>query len=66
MGSIPGLSILSDVTLNRGLMTIFQDRLLTRTYSDEDGDYAVPNVLGPRASHDVRRHPYILLVPIRS
>ena len=35
-------------TLNRGPMTIFKDKLLTRTYSDEDEDYALPNVLSPR------------------
>ena len=29
-------------------MTIFQDKLLTRTYRDEAGDYAVPNVLSQR------------------
>ena len=29
-------------------MTIFQDKLVTRTYCDEAGDYAVPNVLNPR------------------
>ena len=29
-------------------MTIFQDKLLTRTYCDEAGDYAVPNVLSQR------------------
>ena len=28
-------------------MTIFQDKLLTMTYCDEAGDYAVPNVLDP-------------------
>ena len=31
--------------LNRGPMTIFQDKLLTRTDCDEAGDYVVPNVL---------------------
>ena len=30
LGSIPGLSSISDETLNRGPMTIFQDKLLTR------------------------------------
>ena len=44
MGSIPGFSSLLDETLNRGPMTVFQDKLLTRTYCDEAGDYAVPNV----------------------
>ena len=29
-------------------MTIFQDKLLIRTYCDEAGDYAVPNVLCPK------------------
>ena len=29
-------------------MTIFQDKLLTRTDCDETGDYVVPNVLSPR------------------
>ena len=48
VGSIPGISSLSDETLNRGSMTIFQDKLLTRTDSDEAGDYVVPNVLSPR------------------
>ena len=48
MGSIPGLSSLSDETLNRGPMIIFQDKLLTRTDCDEAGDYVVPNVLSPR------------------
>ena len=35
-------------TLNRGPMTIFKDKLLTRTYFDEAGDYIVPNVKSPR------------------
>ena len=48
MGSIPGFSSLSDETLNQGPMTIFQDKLLTRTDCDEAGDYVVPNVLSPR------------------
>ena len=48
MGSIPVFSSLSDETLNRGLMTIFQDKLLTRTDCDEAGDYVVPNELSPR------------------
>ena len=48
MGSIPGFSILSDETLNRGPMTPFQDKLLTKTDCDEAGDYVVPNVLSPR------------------
>ena len=29
-------------------MTIFQDKLLTRTDCDKAGDYVVPNVLSPR------------------
>ena len=29
-------------------MTIFKDKLLTRTDCDEAGDYIVPNVLSPR------------------
>ena len=48
MGSIPGFVRLSDETLNRGPITVFQDKLLTRTYCDEAGDYAVSNVLSPR------------------
>ena len=48
MGSIPGFSSISDETLNRGPMTILQDKLLTRTDCDEAGDYVVPNVLSPR------------------
>ena len=28
-------------------MTIFQDKLLTITYCDETGEYAVPNVFSP-------------------
>ena len=47
VGSTRGFSSLSDETLNRGPMTIFQDKLLTRTDSDEAGDYVVPNVLSP-------------------
>ena len=47
VGSIPGFSSLSDETLNRGTMTIFQDKLLTRKYCDEAGDYAVPNSPDP-------------------
>ena len=48
VGSIPGFSSLSDETLNRGPMTIFHDKLLTRTDYDEAGDYVVPYVLSPR------------------
>ena len=47
-GSIPCSSSLSGETLNRSPITIFQDKLLARTYYDEAGDYAVPNVLSPR------------------
>ena len=47
-GSIPGFSSLSDETLNRGPMTIFQDKLLTKTYCDEAGDNVMPIVLSPR------------------
>ena len=46
--SIPGFSSLSDETLNRGPMTIFHDKMLTRTDCDEAGDYVVPNVLNPK------------------
>ena len=56
VGSNPGFSSLSDETLNRGPMTIFQDKLLTRTECDEAGDYVVPNVLSPRElvfRHDI-------------
>ena len=35
-------------TLNRGPMTIFQNKLLTMTDCDEAGGYFVPNVLSPR------------------
>ena len=48
MGLIPSFSRLLDETLNRGPMTIFLDKLLTRTYCDEAGDFVVPNVLSPR------------------
>ena len=47
MGSILGFSSLSDETLNPGPMTIFKDKLLTRTDCDEAEDYVVPNVLSP-------------------
>ena len=53
MGSKPGFSSLSDATLNRSQMTIFQDKLLTSTYCDEAGDYAASNVLSPRELHVV-------------
>ena len=48
VGLIPGFSSLPDEALDRGPMTIFQDKLLTRTYCDEAGGYAVPNALWPR------------------
>ena len=50
---IPGFSSLSDETLNRGPMIIFQDKLLTKTYCDEAGDYAVskdPLIFSPDLS----------------
>ena len=47
-GSIPGLSSPSDETINRDPMTVFQVKQLTKTYCDEAGDYALPNVLSPR------------------
>ena len=50
-GSLPGFSSLLDETLNRGPMTIFQDKLLTITDCDNAGDYVVrlvPNGLSPR------------------
>ena len=44
------MSSLLDETLNGGPwpMTVFRDKLLIRTYCDEAGDYAVPNMLSPR------------------
>ena len=48
MGSIPGFSSLTDETLNRGPMTIFNDKRLRRTDCDKAGDYVVPNMLSPR------------------
>ena len=47
MGAIPGFSSRSDETLNRGLMIIFQDKLLTRANCDEARDYVAHNVLSP-------------------
>ena len=47
-GSIQGSPVLRIETINRGPMTIVQDKLLTRTYRDKAGDYAVPVVLSPR------------------
>ena len=44
VGSIPGFSSLSNETLNRGQM----DKLLTKEYCLEAGDYAMHNVLSPR------------------
>ena len=49
----PLLNIMSSLlgeTLNRGSwpMTVFRDKLLTRTYCEEAGDYAVPNMLSQR------------------
>ena len=38
----------SRASLNRGPMTIFQHKLLTRVDCDEAGDYVVPNMLSPR------------------
>ena len=45
-------------------MTIFHDKLLTRTDCDEAGDYVVPNVLSPRdlvfrpvIGHKLYHHP---------
>ena len=46
LGYIPGFSSLSDETLNRGPMTIFEDKLLKRIYCDEAGDYAVLSPIG--------------------
>ena len=45
MCSIPGFFSLSDETLNRDPIIISQDKLPTRTYCDDVGDYAVPDVL---------------------
>ena len=53
MGSIPGFSSPSVETL-RGHMTIFQDKLLTRTDCDETGECVVPNVLSPRDLYSKR------------
>ena len=39
---------LSDEALNQNPLIVFMDKLLTRTYSDKAGDFAVPNVLSPR------------------
>ena len=47
-GSIPGYSSPSDETTNRGSLTIFQDKLLTRTYCGEDVDYTLSNLLSRR------------------
>ena len=48
MGFISAFSRLSGETSDRGLLTIFQDKFLTRTYYDEAGDYAVSVVLSRR------------------
>ena len=40
-------------SFTRGPMTIFQDKLLTRTYCGEAGDYDVPNMLSPRDGPDL-------------
>ena len=44
MGSQVCPFTLSGETLNRGHMAIFEDRLLTMTYSGDLVDYGVPNV----------------------
>ena len=69
MGLIPGFSSLSDETLNRGPMTIFQDKLLTITDCDEAGDYVVHNGLIPRdlvfrpdIGHTLYHHHHVDLV----
>ena len=43
-GSIPIFSSPCDETINRGPLTIFQDKELTRTYCKKAEDYAVPNM----------------------
>ena len=48
MGAILGFSNRSGETLNRGLMIIFQDKLLTSANCDKAGDLIALNVLGPR------------------
>ena len=48
MGLITGFSSLSSETVNLGPLTIFQDKLLTGTYCDETGDYAMTKDLTPR------------------
>ena len=47
-GSVPGFCSPPNETINLDPMTIFQDKLLTRTYCDEIGDFDVPNMLSPR------------------
>ena len=37
----------------RGLLTIFNNKLVTRTYCDKTGDYALPKGLSPR---NLERH----------
>ena len=49
-GLDPGYLQSFGLTLNRVPTTIFQDKLLTMTYYDEAGEYAVPNVLSPDLS----------------
>ena len=43
-----GFSSPSDETINRGLLTIIQVKLLTKVYCDEAGDYIVPNGFSQR------------------
>ena len=43
-GLILAFSSPLEETINRGPMIIFQDKLLTRTYFYEVGDYVAPNV----------------------
>ena len=44
----PPIISLSDETLKRGSMTIFNDNLLTRTCNDEAGNGILSNALIPR------------------
>ena len=55
--------ILGFSSLNRGPMTIFQNKLLTWTDCYEAGDYVVPNVLSPR---DLVFRPDILKILLTS
>ena len=43
-----GLYSFLDETINRGPMTIFQDKQVIKTFCDEAGDYAVLNMPSPR------------------